>query len=634
MQRRGGVWWFRMRLPKGLAGLPAPAHVRAAFHELVNAGTGRFKREITVSLRTADRREAAQRNGRKMAQVLAATDGAISLLKADPQTVRTSAGLPSPEELEDAIFASILAEDDAEREAVDERLEDDEWAAHREGLRDAISEDAPPELLAILANPDAGLVRLEPGRGMQDDAHAALSEMLADEEAVLREAVSRGRSVVLEGDIKSRFKALGLRYDPANIEHHRAGLAILRGTLRGVEARRKRLAGEIVPTPAPIAASKGPKLSEVLTLWEAGSRARGGRRRSESSIREARLAVRRFTELHGDLPIGSVTPAMARAFRDALEKIPIRLSEKERALPLKSLLQKDLTDRERTHGATINKQLNLLKAVISQAERNGALDALPTLRNPFKGVSSEVDERQADRREPFSTEDLEAIFTTPIYTAGERPAGGSGEAAFWLPLLALLTGCRLGELAQLRVCDVTQEDGVWHLDVGVSGGRKVKTASSRRKVPLHPTLEAIGFLSYREARLKESGPEADLWPDVRSAPGRDRVASFSQWFGRHLRRVAKVTDPGKVFHSFRHTFKRRARDAGLREELSDALTGHAGGGVGRAYGGGFGLKALAEGIANIEAPAPVMALSWDSEKDCLSQSLAPSSSQRATRRDT
>ena len=37
-----------------------------------------------------------------------------------------------------------------------------------------------------------------------------------------------------------------------------------------------------------------------------------------------------------------------------------------------------------------------------------------------------------------------------------------------------------------------------------------------------------------------------------------------------------MEDGGKVFHSFRHTFKRMARDAGLSEEMHDALTGHTG----------------------------------------------------------
>ncbi len=55
------------------------------------------------------------------------------------------------------------------------------------------------------------------------------------------------------------------------------------------------------------------------------------------------------------------------------------------------------------------------------------------------------------------------------------------------------------------------------------------------------------------------------------------------------------------------------RGAGIGEELHDALTGHSGGGVGRSYGGGFGLKALAEAIGRIEMPEAVKGLGWASK---------------------
>ena len=75
-----------------------------------------------------------------------------------------------------------------------------------------------------------------------------------------------------------------------------------------------------------------------------------------------------------------------------------------------------------------------------------------------------------------------------------------------------------------------------------------------------------------------------------------------------------VGEPSKVFHSFRHTFKRMCRDAGIGEELYDALTGHSGGGVGRRYGGGFGLKALSEAIGRIEVPEGVRGLTSASRR--------------------
>ena len=52
----------------------------------------------------------------------------------------------------------------------------------------------------------------------------------------------------------------------------------------------------------------------------------------------------------------------------------------------------------------------------------------------------------------------------------------------------------------------------------------------------------------------------------------------------------------------------------MGEELHDALTGHSGGGVGRSYGGGFGLEALAEALGRIEVPDAAKGLSWVSDR--------------------
>jgi integrase len=149
------------------------------------------------------------------------------------------------------------------------------------------------------------------------------------------------------------------------------------------------------------------------------------------------------------------------------------------------------------------------------------------------------------------------------------------------------------------------ESDLWFFDIGTEGGRAIKTVSSRRKVPVHAHLVKIGRIRYRQS-LIDGGmmPAGDLWPDVKSDAQGRRAGPWSKWFNRYLKEAAKVDDAAKVFHSFRHTFKRLARDVGINEELHDALTGHSGGGVGRSYGGGFGLKALAEALNRIEVPAP------------------------------
>ena len=89
--------------------------------------------------------------------------------------------------------------------------------------------------------------------------------------------------------------------------------------------------------------------------------------------------------------------------------------------------------------------------------------------NPAKGIKIREGRSERERRLPYTNEHLAAIFGGPIYTEGSRPRGGGGEAAHWLPLLALYTGARLQELGQLRRADVRETDGVWCIEIGDEG---------------------------------------------------------------------------------------------------------------------------------------------------------------------
>jgi integrase len=222
-------------------------------------------------------------------------------------------------------------------------------------------------------------------------------------------------------------------------------------------------------------------------------------------------------------------------------------------------------------------------------------------------VKFKVDEGETEEREIISKADLRTIFASPVYAESWRTEGGKGEAAFWLPLIGLLSGMRLNEMARLRLVDLREDedDGVWFFDVSRKGGRSTKTVTSIRRIPLHPELKRIGLLKYR-AWLVDQGsrPDGPLWPGL-------KASSWSKWINGYLRDPCGITESTKVFHSFRHTFKRMTRDAGLYEELHDAITGHANkGSVGRDYGRGFSIKPLAKAMAQIEPPVDLSGLAW------------------------
>ena len=167
------------------------------------------------------------------------------------------------------------------------------------------------------------------------------------------------------------------------------------------------------------------------------------------------------------------------------------------------------------------------------------------------------------------------IFGTPIYTEGARPTGGQGDAAFWLPLLALFTGSRLNELASLKASDISHNEIIGSNCIFIRAekrsGKRLKTVQSERFVPLHPQLIAAGFLQFVADQQAEHGTNAWLFPKV--APGTTGKAAFSKWFGRYIG-AHGITDGTKVFHSFRHTFVDALRLAGVGNEINIALLGH------------------------------------------------------------
>ena len=252
--------------------------------------------------------------------------------------------------------------------------------------------------------------------------------------------------------------------------------------------------------------------------------------------------------------------------------------------------------REGRGAATVRKRVGFVSAMLQTQFDAGRLAT-----NVARGLRVPQLRAEATGRTEFSAAQLDTLFTSPVYREQKRPLGGGGEAAAWLPLMGLATGARLEEMCQLRVADVSfdpthgfvlriQDDGI---------ETRLKTASSRRLVPLHPQFIACGFDAYITAR-KAHG---DVWlfPDLVPDVLGNRSGNFTKWFGRYLRSPngCGIEDRRIVFHSLRHTFKTLCR-AVMSEELHDAATGHAGG-VGRSYGS-VPLAALVEAVHRIQFP--------------------------------
>jgi integrase len=102
------------------------------------------------------------------------------------------------------------------------------------------------------------------------------------------------------------------------------------------------------------------------------------------------------------------------------------------------------------------------------------------------------------------------------------------------------------------------------------------------------------------SRLPKDGP---LFPGITPDRFGSRAGNGTKTIGRWIRERVRIIDPRKApNHSWRHYFKSVCRDADIKEEHHDALTGHKGqGGEGRDYGEYYVRKLYRE-ICKIKNP--------------------------------
>ncbi len=226
---------------------------------------------------------------------------------------------------------------------------------------------------------------------------------------------------------------------------------------------------------------------------------------------------------------------------------------------------------------TINKYLSALSAFMKWLIANDYLVA-----NPCDGMS--LPYRKAERkRDPFSMDDLNSIFSSPIYTGCENINTQAGLAKvgammvsdhrFWLPLLGLYSGARLGELIQLTCADVQEIGGIMCMSINTNDEKSVKNSNAIRIVPLHPVLLNLGFKGFLEVRSND-GESKRLFPEVHE-DSLGRVSSiYSKQFAIYLKRIGVKTNARKSFHSFRHTFIDELRKQGRPQSAIAAIVGH------------------------------------------------------------
>jgi integrase/DNA-binding transcriptional regulator/RsmH inhibitor MraZ len=238
---------------------------------------------------------------------------------------------------------------------------------------------------------------------------------------------------------------------------------------------------------------------------------------------------------------------------------------------------------------TIKGHIGRISEIINFGLRNGMV-SFNAAADFKRGRGRNTKQRAQDERDVFEPEELQCIFSLDWYSTGRGNGKNWRPFNYWLPLIGLLSGGRLNEIAQLYLDDIKQTAaGTWFLDfnlvqpdklddegtkIRTAGDKSLKTSNSVRVVPLHPTLIRLGLPLYANA-LRAAGEER-LFPELRH----DKIKGYGKpagaWFNERLlgHRLHMARDGRKTFHSLRHCFITALERQNLPERVMTQLAGH------------------------------------------------------------
>ncbi|MBX9660238.1 MAG: tyrosine-type recombinase/integrase [Nitrospiraceae bacterium] len=304
---------------------------------------------------------------------------------------------------------------------------------------------------------------------------------------------------------------------------------------------------------------------------------------AEDNRRHMEGYVRLFAKVLGDKPMNKVIREDIVKWVRALEKVRTSYGKggRDHAKSIETII-KESKGKPTLSETTINKHITHVKQVFSTALRHHRFATSDEIDDMFSDIPLSDSVPKAQKRVNWPLAKLNALFQSPIWTGTQSAEDDrskrwqSGkfiyvDAYWWLPVVALHTGARLEELAQLQHSDLkTDDDGLPYLDITDLEERRVKTLTSIRMVPVHPFLLELGF---RELFIP--GKKGRVFSELKQA-GRPLKwgGQYSEDFTEY-RRAVNLYKNLMDFHAFRHSFVSAMRSfAKVDSELVGKLVGH------------------------------------------------------------
>jgi integrase len=374
----------------------------------------------------------------------------------------------------------------------------------------------------------------------------------------------------------------------AFVELHRAAVAHLEG-----DASYTPQDARLLDAPAEKGGGPARTVDALTKAYEQDKQERW----SGSTKKAIAPVFRLLRDVFPDREAASVTREEARDVMALLESLPANLgkrkelagltvpeaAKKGRALKLATISPKTINDGYLLHIASIFNWARKEQWVTS---------------NPFEGLSVHDPVADEDRRDPFTVEQMNVLFSKVPWTGPWRP-GAEKPGAYWVPLLCLFHGLRNSEAAGLRVEDIGEEDGEPVLHIRAYGERRLKTKESRGTLPIHPEVLRLGFMAHVGQR--RTAGEMLLFPEGVVNDRGQVAAKLGERFSARVKALG-LTGRKLGMHSFRHNFEDRLRAAELPERTALALARRTEAGSSRIYGDGLSARQKAAALAKIVYP--------------------------------
>jgi integrase/truncated hemoglobin YjbI len=468
--------------------------------------------------------------------------------------------------------------------------------------------------------------------------HAALVPFMEGHLAATKAELGRGDYALAGTGAEIVLARLGMRVD--HLELRQVQQAIMRTGIETIRAAQARLSGDFGHDPGdPLvrAAIAGGGQGDVTTNPSIQSLGRAelppdkpvtvaanlfgelsdlflthqtkGRVWDKQTAAQAKKTYSLWKEVCGDRQLVSYDRASAQKFKDVMQDLPWDYGKaaefRGKGIPEIVRIDEARSPKsERLATRTVKRHFAALSGLWKWAMSEGIAS-----NNPFLGFAFPSMLRANEQRDMWSLEELETLFSTPVWlgcrSEVRRSAPGTvviRDEKFWLPIIAVFSGLRQEEIAQLHLEDIRAVDGHLVFDINARPPRKLKNRNAVRKVPVHSTLLRLGLLDY----IKDlKGAEAVLlFPNLRAGGADDRLGhAFSKWFTRYRKDVG-VYRKGLDFHSLRHTTTTTMQRAGVPIAAIDELTGHATPGETARYSHGLSMSQLVEAIESIRLPLP------------------------------